>query len=38
MLGALDLLFARGKNDLRVVRYCSREGRPPCRPALLVGA
>ena len=26
MLGALDLLVARGRDDLRVVRYCSREG------------
>ena len=26
MLGALDLLVARGRDDLRVVRHCSREG------------
>ena len=32
MLGAMDLLFALGRDDLRVVRYCSGEGRPPCRP------
>jgi hypothetical protein len=31
-LGALDLLFALGRDDLRVVRCCSWEGRPPCRP------
>jgi hypothetical protein len=37
MLGALELLFARGRDDLRVVWHCSWEGRPPCRPALLVG-
>ena len=37
MLGALELLFARGRDDLRVVRYCSWEGRPPCRSVLLVG-
>jgi len=36
-LGALDLLFALGRDDLRVVRYCSWEGRPPCRPVLLLG-
>ena len=32
MLGALDLFFALGRDDLRVVQYCSWEGRPPCRP------
>jgi hypothetical protein len=25
MLGALNLLFALGRDDLRVVRYCSSE-------------
>jgi hypothetical protein len=37
MLGALDLLVALGRDDLRVVRYCSWEGWPPCRPVLLLG-
>ena len=37
MLGALDLLFALGRDSLHVVRYCSWEGRPPCRPVLLLG-
>jgi hypothetical protein len=32
MLGALDLLVALGRDDLHVVRYCSWEGRPLCRP------
>ncbi len=35
MLGALDLLVALGRDDLRVVRYCSWEGWPPCRPVLM---
>jgi len=37
MLGTLDLPFARGRDDLRVVRYCSWDERPPCRPVLLLG-
>jgi hypothetical protein len=37
MSGALDLLFALGRDDLRVVQYCSWEGRPSCRPVLLLG-
>ncbi len=44
MLGALDLLFALGRDDLRVVRYCSSEsdriisswGRPSVEHAKLV--
>jgi hypothetical protein len=29
--------IALGRDDLHVVRYCSWEGRPPCRPVLLLG-